>query len=59
MKGQSRINYEMSEYIKKLRACFRMTLEVQDGRKESPGGALHFVALLPLFDPPSHERYKP
>uniref|UniRef100_A0A0D9VXM7 Plasma membrane ATPase n=1 Tax=Leersia perrieri TaxID=77586 RepID=A0A0D9VXM7_9ORYZ len=29
--------------------------EVPDGRKESPGGPWHFVALLPLFDPPRHD----
>lgn len=26
-----------------------------DGRKESPGGPWHFVALMPLFDPPRHD----
>nr|CAB3493646.1 unnamed protein product [Digitaria exilis] len=29
--------------------------EVPDGRKESPGGPWHFVALMPLFDPPRHD----
>jgi hypothetical protein len=28
---------------------------VPDGRKESPGGPWHFVALMPLFDPPRHD----
>ena len=26
-----------------------------DGRKESSGGPWHFVALMPLFDPPRHD----
>uniref|UniRef100_A0A453H3Q1 Plasma membrane ATPase n=1 Tax=Aegilops tauschii subsp. strangulata TaxID=200361 RepID=A0A453H3Q1_AEGTS len=29
--------------------------DVPDGRKESPGSPWHFVALLPLFDPPRHD----
>ena len=29
--------------------------EVPEGRKESPGGAWQFVALMPLFDPPRHD----
>jgi hypothetical protein len=28
---------------------------VPDGRKESQGSPWHFVALLPLFDPPRHD----
>ncbi|VAH95564.1 unnamed protein product [Triticum turgidum subsp. durum] len=29
--------------------------DVPDGRKESQGSPWHFVALLPLFDPPRHD----
>ena len=27
----------------------------RSGRKENPGSPWHFVALLPLFDPPRHD----
>ncbi|WJX25180.1 Co-chaperone [Trifolium repens] len=29
---------------------------VPEGTKDSPGGPWEFVALLPLFDPPRHDR---
>ncbi|KVH98880.1 Cation-transporting P-type ATPase [Cynara cardunculus var. scolymus] len=30
--------------------------EVPEGRKESPGGPWQFIGLMPLFDPPRHDR---
>ncbi|KAG8062145.1 hypothetical protein GUJ93_ZPchr0003g17775 [Zizania palustris] len=38
-----------------LRSLAVACQEVPDRRKESPGGPWHFVALLPLFDPPRHD----
>ncbi|XP_037422409.1 plasma membrane ATPase 1-like isoform X4 [Triticum dicoccoides] len=40
---------------RRLRSLGVAYQDVPDGRKESRGSPWHFVALLPLFDPPRHD----